>query len=213
MWRRILKPPSWRHKADGYLVERDGCLEGYAVAVQRIVDPIRHVHELHLEDLVMLTPDAGRRLLTFLADHRSMAGGITFRGAPAEPLLYLLAEQEGKIIHRMDWMLRIVDVEGALTARGYPPGLTAEVHLDVRDDILPHNHGCYVLQVTDSHGSVQGGGNGTFRVDVRGLAAMYTGHLSPAELKAAGYLEGPDEDLAIATAIFAGPTPWMPDIF
>jgi predicted acetyltransferase len=113
----------------------------------------------------------------------------------------------------MDWMLRIVDVPGALKARGYSPGLTAEVHLSVRDDVLPHNHGRFVLQVADSRASVQRGGDGTLHVDIRGLAAMYSGHLSPAELKAAGYLDGPDEDLAAATAIFAGPTPWMPDIF
>ena len=213
VWARILDPPPWRPRVYGYLVERDGRVEGYTVFALKEGDPLHETHELELVDLVVLTADAGRRLLTFFADHRSVAKNIIFCGAPAEPMLFLLAEQERTVIHRMDWMLRIVDVRGALEARGYPPGLEAEVHLDVVDDVLKHNHGRFVLQVADSHAGVRPGGSGSLRVDVCGLAVMYAGHLSPAELRATGHLDGPEEELARASLVFAGPAPWMPDLF
>jgi predicted acetyltransferase len=213
LWLRIFDPPSWQPKVEGYLAERDGNVEGYTVFAQKETDTLRHAHELELVDLVTLTADAARRLLTFLADHRSMAETVLWYGAPAEPMLYLLAEQTGTIAHRMDWMLRIVDVARALEARGYPPTVRTEVHFEVVDDTLPQNDRRFVLEVSDSEGHVCEGGTGRVRIDVRGLAALYTGHLAPGELKATGYLNGPDEDLARAGAVFAGPAPWMSDIF
>ena len=53
------------------------------------------------------------------------------------------------------------------------------------------------------------------RVDpsIRGLAALYTGHLSAFQLQLMGRLDGPESDLDQATAIFAGPAPWMSDRF
>lgn len=212
-WQRIFDPPPWGSQAYGYLIERQGRVEAYTVFTQKAVDKLRNAHHVELVDLVTLTAEAGRRLLTFFADHRSMAETVTWSGAPAEPILFLLAEQASSIVHRLDWMLRIIDVRGALEARGYPPVANTEVHVEVVDDVLRHNHRRFVLEVSDSQGRVREGGGGNVRIDVRGLAALYTGHLSPADLKLAGYLEGPDEDLAKAALMFAGPAPWMPDVF
>jgi len=50
-------------------------------------------------------------------------------------------------------------------------------------------------------------------MDVRGLSPLYSGYLPPAALKAVGYLDGPDEDVALLATVFAGPAPWMPDHF
>ncbi len=213
LWARIFNPPAWFSPMYGYLVERDGELEGYLVYSQKLVTAPPHDNEVTVEDFVALTADAGRRLLTFLADHRSVAEHVSFWGAPADPLLYLPSEQTFKITDRLDWMLRLVDVRAALMARGYPAGLTAELHLDVRDDVLPANNGHFVLHVADSRGQVAKGGRGELCIDVRGLAALYSGHLSPGELQATGYLEGGEHALACAGSIFAGPAPWMSDIF
>ncbi len=212
-WRRIFDPPPCKPRAHGYLVERDNRVEGYTVFAQKTGETTPPSHQLELADLVVLTPDAGRRLLTFFADHRSMASTITWCGAPADPLLYLPAEQEAKIIDRIDWMLRIVDVRGALEARGYPPAVSTEIHLEILDDVLPHNNGRLILEVAESRGSVRKGGQGRVCFDVRGLAAMYAGFLSPGELQAAGLVDGAEPDLARAGLLFAGPAPWMPDIF
>ena len=213
LWARIFDPPAWVSPMYGYLVERDGELEGYIVYSQKLLAATAHDNEVTVVDFVALTGDAGRRLLTFLADHRSVAEHFTFYGAPADPLLYLPSEQTFKVTDRLDWMLRLVDVRAALMARGYPAGLTAELHLDVRDDVLPANNGRFVLHVADSGGETAQGGRGELGIDVRGLAALYSGHLSPGELQATGYVEGRARVLACAESIFAGPAPWMSDVF
>ena len=111
------------------------------------------------------------------------------------------------------WMLRIVDVKGALEARGYPRGARGEVHFEVTDTLLPHNNGRWVLQVAEGNGTVTAGGNGDIRLDIRGLAPLYSSFLSPHALRSTGFIECGDAALEAATTIFAGPEPWMPEIF
>jgi predicted acetyltransferase len=60
---------------------------------------------------------------------------------------------------------------------------------------------------------VREGGRGDVRVDIRALAVLYAGHLSPMELKVIGYIDGPGEQVAATARFFAGPSPWMPDVF
>lgn len=212
-WDRVLDPPPWRSRMYGYVVERGGEIEGYAVLSQKIGNDELLDHELQVVDFVMLTREAGRRLMTCFADHRSVAEAVTWYGAPVDPALCLLAEEVGRIVFRMDWMLRLVDVARALAARGYPPNVSGEVHLDVVDDFLPQNHGRLILTVNDGRAEVHEGGSGAVRIDVRGLASLYSGHLAPAVLKTSGYADGSDRDLACLATIFAGQPPWMSDVF
>ena len=210
LWNGILNNP--QRKLYGYLVEGDGDAEGYIVYRQQH-QPGALGGEILVRDLVALTSGAARRLLTFLADHRSTIESVLWYGAPADPLFTFIANQAHKVEWQMDWLLRIVDVRGALAARGYPPGAEVEVHLAVRDDLLPANDGQFVLTVSNGQGEVREGGRGGLRVDVRGLATLYSGRLSPEELRATGLLDGEPRDLAAAALAFAGPAPWMPDMF
>lgn len=211
-WQRLLDPPPWQTPIHGYLVQRESIAEGYILFSQKPGQPL-HKNVIEVADLVAGTADAARQLLTFLADHRSMAEWIHWCGPPVDPLGFTLAEQQTTITERIDWMLRIVDVCGALESRGYPAAIQAELHLEVADDVLAHNHRRFILEVADGAGRVREGGRGDLHTDIRGLAAMYTGHLSAIDLKTTGYVEGPDNVLAMAAYIFAGPAPWMPDLF
>jgi predicted acetyltransferase len=132
--------------------------------------------------------------------------------APADHLLFL--EQAPVVGWQMRWMLRVLDVERALGARGYPDGLAREIAFEVSDDLLEKNRGRFTLAVDGGRGQVQrGGGGAAVRLDVCGLAALFSGYLPAQELARAGMAEGPDEALAAATAAFAGPGPWLPEIF
>ncbi|MBA2364400.1 MAG: GNAT family N-acetyltransferase [Chloroflexia bacterium] len=210
MWARVLEPRE--APLNKYLVERDGTSEGYVIYTQR-QPPGTKEKDINCYDLVALTADAARRLVAFFADHRSTAEHLVWTGAPAEPLLLHVPNQAYKIDWYEQWMLRIVDVPAALAARGYPTGVEAELHLEVRDDVLAPNNGRWVLAVSDGRAEVREGGTGSIALDVRGLAPMYTGYLSPLELRAGGYVQGPEADLALAGTVFAGPTPWMADGF
>jgi predicted acetyltransferase len=205
-WDDILEPKDKRTYR--FIVRRDGIPEGYA-----IFSHASWGESLRVTDIVALTAAAGRRLLTLLADHRSMIETVRLPGGPNDALLFLLAEQKHKLGWALDLMLRIVDVTGALSARGYPAGVSADLHLNVQDDLLPANNGRFVLTVADRRASVQNGGAGRVKLHVRDLAALYSGYMTPQELQAAGSLDGSEADLAAAAQVFAGPRPWTPDMF
>jgi predicted acetyltransferase len=205
-WNNILAPKDQRVYT--FIARRDGIPEGYV-----IFSHASWGETLKVNDIVALTPAAGRRLLTLLADHRSMIETVRLPGGPNDPLLFLMSEQKQKIGSALDLMLRIVDLVGALSARSYPAGVSAELQLDVRDEVLPWNNGRFVLTVADRRAHVRSGGSGQFSLHVRDLATLYSGYLTAQELLAAGSLAGSEADLATAAQIFAGPRPWTPDMF
>ena len=197
--------------ARGYVVCRDGEIEGYAHLVTRTDAPGRHT--LSVTDLAAVSPEAERRLLTFFATHRTMHTHVEWRSSVSDTMWMHLREHNYPFRRTSPWMVRVVHVPNALSARGYPPGLQAEVHLEVRDDLLPENNGPFVLRVADGRGTVEPGGRGTLAIDVRGLAALFTGLLSPYDLVSAKLCTAPDSELVTASAVFAGPLPWMRDGF
>ncbi len=216
VWDRILDPPPWMKPTSGYLVSRNGTAEGYLVN-HNTPGQIPHDNTIELQDFVATTPGAARRLWTLLADHRSMAGSVIWNGAPADPLMYALDENMFQIEDPIDWMVRINDVPTALESRGYPACLNATLHLDVRDDVIPENNGRFIVTVAGGIATVESGGRGDLSIDVRGLAPLYTGHLSARELLVTGYIDTKqppsNEVLDTAALIFAGPAPWMSDMF
>ncbi len=212
----------WQHRLElkgkqffRFLVRNGDSAEGYVVFSQG-----GRFDALAVADVCVLTPGAGRRILGLFAGYRSMVEHITWSGGPLDPLVYLLGEQltagarnTVKVTRALDWVLRIVDVPGALAARGYPLGLSAELHFEVRDELLPANTGRFVLHVTNGRGDVTIGGAGRIRLHVRDLAAIYTGFMAPHECVYLGTIEAPEEDLVLAGAVFAGPRPWIADMF
>ena len=197
-----------------YAVREGGAITGY-LALAREWKYEGHAHsEIECRELVAATPRAMRRLWTLLADERSL-GETAFVGGPPAPADHLLfLEQAPTVAFQMRWMLRILDVRAALEARGYLPGLTGRIVLEVSDELVDRNRGRFTLEVTGGRGQVAPGGEGpTVSVDVRGLAALYSGFLSAEELSRAGLADGSGDALAAATALFAGPAPWLPEIF
>lgn len=212
IWERMANPREGEKAIYAYLVgkEKDAVPEGYVVFTQ---PENNGGYDLLVRDLVALSPGAARRIVTFFADHRSLAREVTWYGPPTDPLTCLLPEQEARIKHVERWMMRIVDVSKALAMRGYPAGLETELHLEVGDDLLPGNQGRIVLSVANGRGEVTPGGRGELKFEVGGLAPLYSGFLTPLELASVGLLAGSPEALAAAALVFAGPEPWMADYF
>lgn len=198
-----------------YLVRRGSTIEGYIVYSHGArQDPIQ------ITDLVIGSPAAGRAFLKLLASYQSMVEVVVWNGGPLDPLAYLLSENltagsKSRVSMRSsyDWMVRIVDVAEALAARGYPPGLSAQLELRIHDPLLPANNQCFMLEIANQQAQVTAGGTGQIVLGIRELAALYTGFMHPQELRANGHIQGSDADLALLGAAFGGPRPWMPDIF
>jgi predicted acetyltransferase len=195
----------------GYVIRGTDGLEGYAFLLTQFID-FYHAN-VRVVDVVTITPAAARVLLTFLADFRTTRDNVLVRVGPADPLLGMLREEHYTIERRVPWMLRIVNVEEALRQRGYPRELSGELQLHVEDEDLPQNSGPWVLRVREGAATVERGGRGRLRLHTRGLAALFSGYQRAENLRIQGLADGPADELAGATALFAGPVPWMRDGF
>jgi predicted acetyltransferase len=209
IWDRVLNPRG--ETAYGFLVEGAQGVEGYLYMVRRRKVDLKQ--ELALTDFVALTPAAAQRLLSFLGDHRSLAIEVAWNGSPADPLLFLLREQNYQLKLLFHWMIRVLDVPAALEARGYPVGLSGTLHLEVADELFPENHGRFLLEVAGGQARVSRGGEGRVKLDVRALAPLYSGFLTPQALQSVGVLVADEASLAVAAALFSGPMPSLPDMF
>jgi predicted acetyltransferase len=211
IWERTLLPRSGEVKR-AYLIGPPGREEGYVVFHQPEASG-PGLYDLLVSDRIALSGSAQRRLWSFFADHSSLGGEVRWFGPPAEPALFVLPEPRVRLKRLELWMLRILDVRRALELRGYPQAWSQGLDLEVRDELLPRNNGRFVLEVQDGAAQVRKGGRGRLKLDVRALAALYSGLHGPHELHALGCLEGTRQALAEASGLFAGPKPWMPDGF
>ncbi|TNF23950.1 MAG: GNAT family N-acetyltransferase [Deltaproteobacteria bacterium] len=197
----------------GFVVTDGGTLEGYVFLLQQAAAAPGRPYDLELTDVQARSARGWRRILTLLRDHGSLGAQIRWHGGPADPVVTLLAEEVCSVQLSTPWMLRLVDVDRALAARGYRAGARGELAMEVADEVLPENAGRRVLSVSDGVASVRPGGAGALRLDVRALAQLYTGYASAAALARVGRLDGTPEALATADALFSGPHPWMSDMF
>lgn len=209
IWEQAIKPPK-EEVVYAYLIGSEAQPEGYIIFIQRQED---NGNLIVIRDWVVLTAAARRRFWTFLADHRSQVKKVRWRSSSVDPLTLLLPEQTADLHHTERWMLRVIDVSKALEQRGYPLGVETELHLEVQDDLLPENNGKFVLSVSQGRGEVTKGGKCDLKLDVRGLAPLYTGLFTPHQLQLAGQLEATQTALSAATQMFAGQEPWRPDFF
>ncbi len=230
LWDRIERPPPSRvDPARAFVIEGDGgageggqrAIEGYVYLTQ-VMPPIpnRGKHEVHVHDMLAATPRAARRLWSFLAGYATLGPDLQFYGGPTHPLLATLPEQPYRMSNMLHWMTRIVHVDKALESRGYPAGLRAALVLNVKDSLIPANSGFYLLEVNDGRATVSRpavapprGAAPMLTCSINGLATLYTAHLAPAALRSIGFIDGDNDAIRAAAAIFAGSTPWMSDMY
>jgi predicted acetyltransferase len=148
-----------------------------------------------------------------LATHRTTIKTLQWAGGAYDPLIFLTPESQHTVTTSIDLMLRIVDVAGALTARGYPPELRATLQFEIYDEVLPWNNGHFTLEIDAGKAAVHPGGVGRVRLGVRELAMLYSGYLTPFEVQSVGAITAPEQDLLTLSQVFAGPRPWIPDMF
>jgi predicted acetyltransferase len=209
LWDRRMRLPD--HEVRGFVIEGASGPEGYAFLYQdRTTDPRTSVH---VTDQIAVTPAAVRSIIDLYGDHRSMGSYVEWYGRLSDPLLMMLRETRTKVELHYPWMIRVVDVHRALEERGYPAGLEAELHLAVKDELIAANDDRFVVRIGGGRAEVRRGGEGRIAMGIRGLAPIWSGFLTPLMAKRCGLLDGPDDELTRAAAAFAGPAPWMPDMF
>lgn len=195
----------------GYVVEENGAVTGYLFLVQQ--QAARIGYDLLLTDVVATTPVAGRRLWSLLADHRSLVRQVRWSGGVHTPFMMLLDEQPYDIECELFWTMRMTHVGNAFEARGYPEAMRGKVGFQIEDPLCEGNAGAWTLEVEGGSGKAKRGGADDLRLDIRALTPLYTGLMTPWELAEIGWLQGDPAAMETAAAVFAGPAPWMPDMF
>ena len=189
-----------------------GELEGY-VRYRQLPGDGFSGYRLLVTDFVALTGRAARRLWTQLSDQASMAREIELSLAEHDPVAAVLPERRLRVELLEHFMLRILDVPRALEQRGYPAGVAATIGLDLADDLVASNEGRFLLQIEGGRAEIRRGGPGAARLSVRALAPLFSGFLTAEALATLGWLEAPTEVVALLDTVFAGPSPWMTEVF
>ncbi len=196
-----------------YLLGELASPEGFAI-LRPGTREAGHPQPLTSSDVAANTPRTLRRLITLIRDHRSMCDSFEWFGSPSDPIHFLAEEQFVKVKHFMRWMLRIVDLPAALTARGYDHAVAGELHLQITDNLLSENAGRWILRVADGKAAVEPGGTGHVSMDMKFLAPLFSSFYSAEDLLRLGVVEASDaKQVALASRIFAGPAPWVPELY
>lgn len=209
MWQDVNQPLE-KQTLYAYLIGEANQPQGYIIFSQH---RDKDGTILRIRDWVVLTTAAAQTFWSFLANHRSQIDKIRWRSSPVDSLSLLLPEQTAKVKHISRWMLRVVDVVKALEKRGYPTKIQTELHLEVEDDLIAENNGKFILSVANGRGEVTKGGKGELKLDIKGLAPLYTNLFTPQQLQISGKLQATETSLDAASQIFAGSSPWMIDFF
>lgn len=209
VWDRIFR--AWRDRPPICTgIFNEDRLMGYVVWRQSSPDPS---YTLRIVDQVAPNRTVASRIWAFLADQGSMIDAVTGATAPNDPFWLSLPWPGPTLELHHHWMLRLVDLPAAISERGFTPGPVLTVDLRVDDPIIPANAGHWRLIVEEGRGRLEPGGSGSVRIDIDGLAALYSGFQSCNQLAALGVLDGGGDQWPVLDAMFRGPAPWMPDFF
>jgi predicted acetyltransferase len=197
-------------------VEEAGRITGYLVYTKdEAPADLPYYYDVNVRDVAWLTPAAGRSLLDYLGSHRALGVDVRWPAAPADAWSSQLAGAVPRVDFAYPWMLRLVDPVVALQARRFPAGLTATVQLAVSDPALQPAQ--MVLELEVDRGRVRvspAQRDGVPCLDVGALAALHSGWSTAADLGRTGRLTGAtDSDIEALDAVFAGPRPWLADLF
>ena len=208
-WRRhrLADYEHWRRGASKRfyaLLELDG--EPSAYALYRVKDEWDDGYpkgQVRVHESVATSPDAARELWRYLFSIDLTTRVQAELVDPASPLFFQVVDPRAlHLSHRDGLWLRLLDVEEALRRRSYEG--EDELIVDVRDEVLPENHGRYRIgarvERTDDEPDLA--------LDVADLGSVYLGGFGVAELALAGRVnELRPGARARAPAVFRTPSP------
>ena len=219
-WSVFMADPEFRRRGAGRkfhaILERGG--EPAAYAVYRIKQEwleLGSASTLMVVELLAIDPSAYQQMWRYVFGVDLIAR-IRARLGPADhPLLLVVAEPRRLALRISDGLwLRVVDVPGALGARGY--AADGSVVLEVSDEFMPEVAGRWRLTVEDGKGSaVATSDPAELVLDITDLGALYLGAFNFAELASAGRtVEMVLGARARADRMFATDlAPWCPEVF
>ncbi len=150
---------------------------------------------LEVTDLVASTADGYRALLRVLGSFATVTASTRVHTSGDDLVRLLLPSVSWPVEHSSPYMLRVLDVVGALTARRYAPGLRTTLELAVTGDLLGLVDGAYRVEVTGGKARctrLERARPDLRTLSIRGLSLLFAGAQSCANLRASGHLVGGD---------------------
>lgn len=182
----------------------DGSIRGYLTGERPEGDT------LVIHDLVGDDQDAVLSLFANLGRWAGVIEDISLR--VTDPSWWqLLMDQP--VLHDLrvhPWMFRVIDLPGAVAARGWPMAAhlaTASVDIEVADEHAPWQAGRYRLVVDGGKVVCEPGGEGTVRMTARALGPWFAGSADTAMLRRAGLIEGDPAAARLLDLLTGAPKP------
>lgn len=219
-WRVFMADPEFRRHGAGRkfhaILERDG--QPVAYALYRIKQEwleLGSASTLMVVELLAIDPAAYAQMWRYVFGVDLIARIQARFGPPDHPLMLMLAEPRRVGLRLRDGLwLRVVDVPGALSARGY--AADGSVVLDVSDEFMPEVAGRWRLTVEGGKGRVEATNESAeLALDITDLGVVYLGAFNFAQLASAGRTgEMVPGARARADKMFATElAPWCPEVF
>lgn len=187
---------------------------GYAVFGHRPAAP-PYDYDVEVAEVLSGDPSALRALWRVVGSSGSQAPHVVVRGPAEDDLLLLVPHAPPEIVRaEIRWMLRLVDVAGAVAARGWPAGAAGRVELEVDDPHAPWNHGRWVLEVSDGRATLERGGAGEVQIEIGALSSWWAGYATPHRLARTGSLRTARPELLHLLGSLVPPSPpVLPDFY
>ena len=195
MWKRRLSPrPQEQVQQYRVIYEEDGNALGYVIYTVRPVQGKRWAHNIHINDLVWLTPSAYRGIWEFF-NRMDILEEVKWGQVPTnDPLPYLLKEPRMLNMKSTDGMYgRIVDVAEAMDKRGYDA--EGKLIFRLNDDLCKWNQGTWMLETSPDGAKITPSSEPPqLEMPAGTLSLLYFGQCSATEAARMGRLDINDPD-------------------
>ena len=195
MWKRRLSPRPREHVQHYTVIYEEGRTPlGYVIYSTRPAQGSEMAKNIHIHDLIWLTPSAYRSIWEFF--HRmDLIEEIKWGMVPVfDPLPHLIKENRklnGKFTDGMYG--RIVDIAGAMDKRGYDT--EGKLVFKINDDFCPWNQGTWILETSPDGAKITPGSETPqLEMPASTLPLLFFGQVSATEADRMGRLDVNDPD-------------------
>jgi len=168
---------------------------------------------LESHDVAWVDHDARLAALGFLADHDSQVSNVKFYGASDSDLVHLAPDpREIETKLHAGPMVRIVDVEDALTALDYQTD--ESVVLDIEDGLADWNDDTYRITTTDGSGTVEPvDETADATLGIGALTQLVVGERTATDLATTGDIDADADTIDALDALYPETTPFLREGF
>lgn len=214
LWRHRL--PAGAEDIEIFVIDAgdEGEVDGYAVYRMTPGRPPAD-YAVTVSEVMAETADQLRALWRVVGSSGSQAPDVHVTGPAEDPLFLLLGGSDASSVQtEIRWMLRLIDVAGAVAARGWNPTVSGRVDLEIADRHATWNDGRWVLEVDGGEARLTPGGKGTVSVGIGGLSTWWSGYASARTLVQSGHLASADpQALAVLDGLGAAFPPTLVDFY